>query len=320
MLPDRLTSEAPVLQFSGVPKPIQSLLDISSDTDEVFSETSLENSNMPPKVEDLYKKLDNLYKPWKQEVSQIKISKKVSNVQMEEFTDEYKEMRKLYKSLCRSDDMTEIANANKILNEINEDFLFLEELSSNKGSVSNNSSNNVDSSPPADSDVAVVQAIKIIASKFDTLNRRIQPMQAEISSTFVDSEIPEQSVALTRKITKIKADTEKIVEESYELDSKISMEIVKLSSDEKQKIELSSLETKMKSLKISVDVIQQSCDKYLDATSVKPVNSADLVRTVNTSSANDKLERLPFPRFSGKRVDWLFFKQMFLTQDRKSVV
>ena len=138
-------------------------------------------------------------------------------------------------------------------------------------------------------------------------------MQAEISSTFVDSETPEQSVALTRKINKIKADTEKIVEESYELDSKISMEIVKLSSDEKQKIELSSLETKMKSLKISVDDIQQKCDKYLDATSVKPVNSADPVRTVHTSPANDRLERLPFPRFSGKRVDWLFFKQMFLT-------
>ena len=237
--PNRLTSEAPVLQFSGVPKPIQSLFDISSDIDDVFSDNSIDSSNMPPKVDDVYKKLEKIYKPWKHEVAQIKVSKKVSNVQMEEFTSEYKEMRKLYKSLCRSveGDMSEQAEANKILQDINEDFLFLEELSASRGSTSSNVSINVEPTPTADPDVTVIQSIKIIASKFDTLNRRIQPMKADILSTVGDSDIPEQSVALTRKISKIKADSEKIVEDSYELDSQISMEIVKLSTDEKQQVE-----------------------------------------------------------------------------------
>ena len=318
--PRALTSEAPAFQFSRIPKPTQPLLEISDLSDNLFYESFLDMGPKAGSPAELAQKLESLYKPWSQEVSLIKISNKVTSIQFEEFSDEYKQMRALFKNLCRSAEngIEEFPTATEILKSINDDFSFLEELhckNSSRNNSLNESVQNNSQTVGADSDTAVDKKIKQLAVQFDTLDRRVQPMLVDVNKSIEDvSKPPDPTVALTRKMHKFKIDSETILKESYELDSKISMEIINLSTEEKQNLSKNMLASKLKDLTNNVEQIQTKCDAFLDiivddsAPKSLSSKSAD-----STHSTADRLERLPFPRFSGKRVDWLFFKQMFLT-------
>ena len=97
---------------------------------------------------------------------------------MEEFTEDYKQMRSVYKTLCRTADggIEQFAEANTILKAINEDFSFLEELAGTAVSQNNSSIHNVTPQGAAglnlnvDPDVAVNKLIKQLVTKFDTLD------------------------------------------------------------------------------------------------------------------------------------------------------
>ena len=318
--PRALTSEAPAFQFSRIPKPTQPLLEISDHSDNLFYESFLDMGPKAVSPAELAQKLESLYKPWSQEVGLIKISNKVTSIQFEEFSDEYKQMRALFKNLCRSAEngMEEFPMATNILKSINDDFSFLEELHG-KNSSRNNSLNesvqNNSQTVGADSDTAVDKRIKQLAVQFDILDRRVQPMLVDVNKNIEDiSKPPDPTVALTRKMHKFKIDSETILKESYELDSKISMEIINLSTEEKQNLSKNMLASKLKDLTNNVEQIQTKCDAYLDiVVDESAPKSLSSKSADSTHSTADRLERLPFPRFSGKRVDWLFFKQMFLT-------
>ena len=270
----------------------------------------------PPTLQELYTQLLTAHRSWNKEVQKINARQVLSKTLWSELTDDFKEMRALYRQASKTAgfDGDNEKKFDDVMAALDCDLVSMERIldGGDQGAPAN--VQNAGAAPPeVDPDIAVEVSVNRALSMFENLNKRVVPAIENVNNLLGDG--PEPSHALTRKVSKQRSDAEEILKENNDLDKKAMQEIICFNNAARKKDAEEKLRFRFDFIKKEVAKITDPCDVYLDE--LPPPEAAHLNPPPPPPAARNntaaRLERLPLPRYSGNKTDYLHFKGQFLT-------
>ena len=306
--PRLLSSETdPHFLEDGVfPPPHDRLVNVFEEEEEDnFEDTVNEDTNMPGRqtAADILAKLQAEQRAWDVEVTMIKQSGEATDVQLRALEEDYNSMRTKFKAATNAggyEDDTKV-NLDQIMATLGADLRALQRLRPLPvaGAAAGAAAAAAQHVPPAvDPDIEVERSVKRLSAHFENLNKRITTTTTSVHQLLGRDHVP--GPALTRKVSNHKEDAEKVLTEGHDLDKRITAELSLLENEGKRNADMQELEKKLDRVRKEVARVQIACDQYLD-------------KQLESQASSKRLQRLSLPKWSGKKTDYLHFKQQFLS-------